>query len=127
MILRFVWRVATPGVCFRVHNRIVFILVTCQISVTYVNFVFSGELPFERYHTLLQHNVIKDEPELEESFQEVTIGPEEEEQEEDDDDYDDEDETEEDAVSPMKDKPKNKVGRKRGVNFLHINLVTILE
>ena len=127
MILRFVWRVLTPGVFFQVHNKIVFILLTCQITVTSVYFVFSGELSFERYHTLLQHNVIKDEPELEESLQEVTIGPEEEEQEEDDDDYDDEDETEEDAVSPMKDKPKKKVGRKRGVNFLHINLVTILE
>ena len=77
---------------------------------------------------MLHHNVIKDEPELEELLQEVTIGPEEEEQEEDDDDYDydDEDETEEDAASPMKDKPKKKVGRKRGVNFLHINSVTIL-
>ena len=77
---------------------------------------------------MLQHNVIKDEPELEESLQEVTIGPEEEEQEEEenDDDYDDEDETEKDAASPMKDKPKKKVGRKRGVNFLHFNSMTIL-
>ena len=33
-----------------------------------------GELPFERYHSILQHNVIKDEPDdVPESFQEVTV------------------------------------------------------
>ena len=100
-------------------------LLTFRASLTHFSFVFSGEIPFERYHTLLQHNVIKDEPELEESLQEVVLGPEQEEQEESDEDTDDEDE---ETASPMKvkDKPKKKIGRKRGVKFFHINSMTIL-
>ena len=97
------------------------LLVTLRASTTRFYSVFSGELPFERYHTLLQHNVIKDEPELEESLKEVTIGPEEE--EDDDDDYEEEDESEEDAARPMEDKPKRTVGRKKGVNFYRSDTV----
>ena len=94
-------------------------------SLTHFWLVFSGELPFERYHTLLQHNVIKEEPELEESLQEVVLGPEEEEQEESDDDTDDEDE---ETASPMKveEKQKKKIGRKKGVKFFHVNSMAIL-
>ena len=69
--------------------------------------------------------MIKEEPELEESLQEVVLGPEEEEEDESDGDTDDEDE---ETASPMKvkDKPKKKIGRKKGVKFFHINSMAIM-